>query len=97
MLCYLLVLAAVAAWKYLPRPWHPAITIETPHHSIASTATRAQTEDMAQKLGLLYDVYARRLGTLKGFQAEHPKLKVKLFKDRAEFRRINPSLGWAGV
>jgi hypothetical protein len=29
------------------------------------------------------------------FRREHPKLKVKLFKDRAEFRRINSGLGWA--
>jgi hypothetical protein len=30
-----------------------------------------------------------------GFQPGHPKLLVKLFKDRTEFRRINPGLGWA--
>jgi hypothetical protein len=92
---YFLVLLGVAVWKYVPRPWHPSITLETPHHTIYSTATRQQTEDTARAIGLLYDAYANRLGTLPQFQHQHPKLKVKLFKDRAEFRWVNPNLGWA--
>ena len=95
MLCYLLVLLGVAAWKFVPRPWHPAITLEAPHHLIYSSATRSQTADTAHALELLYTAYSNRFGSLDGFQHEHPKLKVKLFKDRAEFRRINPGLGWA--
>ena len=42
MLFYLLVLLAVAAWKFIPRPWHPSITLETAHHTIYSSATRQQ-------------------------------------------------------
>jgi hypothetical protein len=95
LLFYLLVLLGVAAWKYLPRPWHPALTLETPHHLIYSSATRQQTEDTAHALGLLYDAYSNRFGLLPQFQREHPRLKLKLFKDRAEMRRVNPSLGWA--
>jgi hypothetical protein len=91
---YLLVVLAVAAWKYLPRPWHPALTLETSHHTIYSTATRQEAEDTAHALALLYSAYSNRLGNLPQFQAQHAKLKVKLFKDRAEFRRVNPSLGW---
>ncbi len=95
MLVYLFVLLGIAAWKYVPRPWHPSLTLETPHHIIYSTATRQQTEDTAHALGLLYDAYSNRLGSLAQFQHDHPPLKVKLFKDRAEFRWINPNLGWA--
>jgi hypothetical protein len=95
MLLYLLVLLAVLAWKYVPRPWHPAIMLETPHHLIYSTATRAQTADTAQALERLYLAYSNRFGSLDGFQREHARLKVKLFKDRAEMRRVNPGLGWA--
>jgi hypothetical protein len=95
MVVYLLVLAAVAAWKYAPRPWHPAITLETTHHIIYSSATKVQTENTAHALDLLYNAYSNRLGTLRRFQPQHPKLMVKLFKDRDEFRRINPGLGWA--
>jgi hypothetical protein len=95
MLIYVLVALVVAAWKYVPRPWHPSITLETPHHIIYSSATRQQTEDTAQALGLLYDTYSNHMGTLRQFQEQHPKLRVKLFKDRDEFRSINPGLGWA--
>lgn len=95
MVVYLLILGAVAAWKFIPRPWHPSITLETGHHLIYSTATRQQTEETARTLELLYQAYSNRLSTLETFQSAHPKLRVKLFKDRAEFRRINPNLGWA--
>jgi hypothetical protein len=91
----LLILGAVAAWKYVPRPWHPAITLETQHHVIYSSATREQTEDMARVLGLLYDAYSNHFGDLPTFTNGRPRMKVKLFKDRTEFRRINPNLGWA--
>lgn len=95
MLIYLLVALVIAAWKFVPRPWHPSLTIESPHHVVYSTATRQQTEDTAQTLELLYRAYSNRLGSLPDFQRTHPQLQVKLFKDRAEFRRINPGLGWA--
>ena len=95
MLLYLLVLLGVVAWKFVPRPWHPAITLEAPHHLIYSSATPAQTSDTVQMLELLYIAYSNRFGSLDGFQRNPPKLKVKLFKDRAEMRRTNPGLGWA--
>jgi hypothetical protein len=95
MLVYVLLLLGVLAWKYVPRPWHPASTLEAAHHLIHSSASRAQTTDTAQALELLYIAYSNRFGSLNGFQREHAKLKVKLFKDRAEMRRVNPGLGWA--
>ncbi len=95
MLLYLLVLAAVAAWRYIPRPWHPSITLDGAHHRIYSTARREETEATARALELLYQAYSSRLGAVPGFQREHPKLQVKLYKDRAEMRRVNPGLGWA--
>jgi hypothetical protein len=95
MLVYLAILGAVAAWKFVPRPWHPSTTLETQHHLIYSTATRQQTDETALTLELLYHAYSNHLSSLETFQGVHPKLKVKLFKNRAEFRRINPNLGWA--
>ncbi|MCX6930092.1 MAG: DUF1570 domain-containing protein [Verrucomicrobia bacterium] len=95
MLLYLLVVLGVVAWKFLPRPWHPSITLETPHHLIYSSASHAQTADTDRTLEWLYLAYSNRFGSLDGFQREHPKLKVKLFKDRDELRRVNPGLGWA--
>jgi hypothetical protein len=95
MLIYLLVLLVIATWRFAPRPWHPTVTLRTAHHLIYSTATREETEEMAQALELLYGAYSNRLGGLARFQPQHPELKVKLFKDRAEFRWVNPGLGWA--
>ncbi len=95
LLLYLLPVLAVAAWKFVPRPWNPTTTLEAPHHLIYSTATLEQTKDTAGTLELLYCAYSNRFGSLAHFQSAHPKLKVKLFKDRTEFRRINPGLGWA--
>jgi hypothetical protein len=95
MLLYLAVLLGFAAWKFIPRPWHPTIRLETQHHLIESTATSAQAEEVGRVLEVLRGSYSNLFHTLPAFQLEHPRLKVKLFKDRAEFRRINPGLGWA--
>jgi hypothetical protein len=94
-LFYVLVLVGIAAWKYVPRPWHPAITLETAHHTIYSSATRQQTEKTAHAMGFLYIAYSNRMGPLIQFSSNPPKLKVKLYKDRDQFRWINPGLGWA--
>lgn len=79
----------------MPRPWHPTLVIETQQHKIFSTATRQQTEDTAHALTLLFTAYSNRLGTVSGWQRDHPPLQIKLYKDRDEMRRINPGLGWA--
>ena len=57
---YLVVLLGVVAWKYVPRPWHPGVKFETPHHAIVSSATQAETEDVARVLELLYGAYSNR-------------------------------------
>jgi hypothetical protein len=46
-------------------------------------------------LELTYGAFSNRFAALPHFQREHPKLRVKLFKDRDEFRWVNPGLGWA--
>lgn len=94
-LFYLAVLLGMAAWRFLPRPWHPTLIVETPHHKIYSTATLGQTRDMARALELLYTAYSNRLGSVAGWQREHPRLQIKLYKNRDEMRRVNPGLGWA--
>ena len=48
LLIYLAILLGVVVWKYVPRPWKPARTIETPHYIIASTASQAQTEEIGR-------------------------------------------------
>jgi len=95
LLLYLLILGSVVVWKFTPRHWKPAITIETPHYTIASTATQSQTEEMGRMVEILYTAYSNRFNSLPQFETNHPKLKLILYKDQKEFRRINPSSGWA--
>jgi len=92
---YLIVVLGIAAWKFVPRPWKPARVVETQHYVIESTATQEQTEQIGRVAEMLYTAYSNRFGTLPTFQKQHAKLKVRLYKDRKEFRWVNPNLGWA--
>lgn len=92
---YLVVLLAIAAWRYLPRPWTPTTTLHRAHHTILSTATAEQTEEVARALELLYLAYSNRLGGLASFHRDSPRLKVKVYRDRNEMRWIHPDLDWA--
>ena len=94
-LIYLAVVLIVGVWRFMPRPWHPAQIVEKAHHKIFSTATQQQIDDTAHALELLYIAYSNRLGSVSGWQHNHPRLQIKLYKDRNEMRRINPGLGWA--
>lgn len=94
MIFYLVALIAFAVWKFAPRPWHPSFQLEAARHIIYSTATQEQTDHTLHALELLYNAYTNRFGGLPQFQRSHPKLQVKLFRERAEFHRINPSLSW---
>jgi hypothetical protein len=92
---YLVILLGAVVWKYVPRPWTPARTLETPHYIIASTASAAQTEEVGRVVEQLYSAYSNRFGTLPTFRHEHPKLKLLLYRDRREMLWVNPDLGWA--
>jgi hypothetical protein len=94
LLCLGIVLM-MAAWKFTPRSWLPARTIETAHYVIASTATAEQTAEVGRVVEVLYESYSNRFSNLATFNPIHPRLKLLLYKDRAEMRRINPGLGWA--
>jgi hypothetical protein len=95
LLVYFAILLAVAAWRYVPRPWKPARIVETAHYTIASTATAEQAEQIAHVVEILYQSYSNKFSTLPTFTPNHPRLKLLLYRDRAEMRRINPGLGWA--
>jgi len=92
---YLAVLLVILGWKFIPRPWYPAVHLETAHYAIASSASQKQTEEIAAVVEQLYLTYSNQYHALPGFDATHPKLKMKLYKDRSQMWRINPNLGWA--
>ncbi|MDB6059079.1 MAG: putative lipoprotein [Verrucomicrobiales bacterium] len=94
-LCLLAIVAAAAWWKFAPRPWHATSTRSTAHFEIASTAQPDQIERVGNILELLYAAYSNKFSSVPTFQHTHPKLKVRLYKSRDEFRKVNPSVGWA--
>jgi hypothetical protein len=95
LLLYLAPVLVLAAWKFIPRPWHPTQLVDTAHYKIYSTATTSQVAATAHAMELLYVAYSNRLAGVSGCQNQHPLLQIKLYKDRDELRRINPGLGWA--
>ncbi|MBN2180334.1 MAG: hypothetical protein JW715_00360 [Sedimentisphaerales bacterium] len=67
---------------------------ETEHYIIYSTATDEQTEEIASVAEIVYDGYRKFLAQLGKTIEPHPKLKMKLYKDREEFRRCNHVTNW---
>jgi hypothetical protein len=89
------VVLAIAAWKYMPRPWNPTITIATQHYEISSTAPSNSVAEVGHVIELLYSAYSNKFTTIASFEREPTKLKLRLYKSRDEFKRVNPQSGWA--
>lgn len=94
-LCLFAIVAAVAYWKFVPRHWTPTFTTSTLHYEIASTATSEQTAQVGKTMELLYTAYSNKFSTTPNFQHIHPRLQIRLYKSRDEFRNVNPGVGWA--
>ncbi len=95
LLVYLAVFLAIVGWDTVRRHWSPNLTQETEHYVIYSTATPEQTAQIGQVAEIVYVGY-RRLADQLGCEIQpHPKLKIKLFKDREEFRHCNRIHDWA--
>ncbi len=95
LLIYVLVLGGVVAWKVGRKWWIPDMTVSTGHYVIQSTATSEETKKTGQALEFLYAAYSKFLDGLGLSVRPHDRLKVKLFEDRDEFRRVNDIRGWA--
>jgi hypothetical protein len=89
-----LLVVAVAA-DYVYRYWRPDVTVTTEHYVVYSTATLSQTQEIADKVEALYKDYAGLCSGFGDVKTEHPRLKLRLFRDRKEFRRCNRLVGWA--
>lgn len=91
---YFAILLAVLAWDIRRRWWTPSVFVDTAHFSIQSSATEWQTEETAIALEILREGYARALADLGRTVVKHERLRVKLFRDRDEFRFCNRVRGW---
>jgi hypothetical protein len=95
MLVYLGIFLAVVAWDTARRRWSPDIVQETEHYTIFSTATPDQTAEIGRVAEIVYAGYRQLADRLECQINSHPKLKIKLFKDREEFKHCNRVAGWA--
>ena len=77
------------------RRWTPTVTITTEHYVIQSTATPEQTREIGKVAEMLYTRYGVFLKEMGVTPQQHGKLKIKLFKDRSEFRLCNRVRTWA--
>lgn len=92
---YVVVGLVVLVWDIARRRWTPDTVQETDHYVVYSTATAEQTEDVARVAEIVYEAYSNMLGELGRTLERHPRLSLKLFKDRDEFRLCNRVRGWA--
>ena len=95
MLTYFAVFLLVLGWDFNRRRWTPQHTVVTEHYTVYSTATRSQTEEIAAVAEILYAAYKAFLSEFHVTPSGAESLKMKLFKDRDEFRFCNRARGWA--
>jgi hypothetical protein len=95
ILFYLAVALLIVGVDYVRRYWSPDIVQESEHYIIYSTATPEQTSEIALVAEIVYKGYAQLIKQAHDKNGLHPKLKIKLFKNRKEFKRCNRSKGWA--
>ena len=95
LILYLAILIVFFLGDYFYRYWSPDIIRETEHYVIYSTATPEQTDEIAEIAEIVYEGYLELAKQLQQDIKPHPKLKMKLFKNRKEFRRCNRFIGWA--
>ena len=67
---------------------------ETEHYIIYSSATVEQTNEIAGIAEITYDGYLKFIKQLQLPIEPHTKLKMKLYKNRKEFRRCNRIYSW---
>jgi len=89
------ILLAILAGEKACSWWRPTHTHTTTHYTILSSALPAQSAETGEKVEALYTAYVETFKVWPEVRQPHEKLQLKLFKDRAEFRRCNRRIGWA--
>ncbi len=75
------------------RHWVPKHIVKTDHFKVYSTASVEDTEKTGELAELLYEKYTDVFG-FKDKKIDY-KMKLRLFKSRKEFRRVNGIYRWA--
>ena len=80
-----LLLAFVGCMRWRAR-WHPDFTVETAHFFIDSSATLEQTEEIGRVAEAVYNTYTNFFAGHFAASVPYHKMKMKLYKNRREFR-----------
>ena len=80
---------------YVKRPWFYDITLESEHYIAYSTAGKEQSTQLLNVAEILYQAYINRFSGLCDNTKIHPKLKLKIYKNRKEFKSYNLFSRWA--
>ena len=84
---------ALAIFGYIKRPWFHTLELESQRYICYSTATSEQTQQILDIAEVLFKSYA---GFFDDRQLDvSRKFKLKLYKDRDEFKSYNILVGWA--
>ena len=94
LLVLVAVLAALVVGEWWYRRWQPARTVNTAHYTIQSSASTGQTQEIGEVVEVLYEAYGKLFASFPQVRQPHPKLQLKLFQDRDEFRRCHRGVGW---
>jgi hypothetical protein len=90
----LAIVIMMACWDMARRRWTPTLVISTDHYTVYSSCTARQTQRIGFVAELLYASYDGFLRQLAVVPQPHEKLKLKLFKNREEFRFCNRIRDW---
>lgn len=93
-LIYLALAFGVLLWDLGRRRWNPEREVQTDHYLIQSTASEEDTIRMGEAVESLHAAYVEFFAEQIDNEPEQP-LRMKLYRDRDEFRFVNRISGWA--
>ncbi|MFC1743051.1 hypothetical protein ACFL35_03580 [Candidatus Riflebacteria bacterium] len=92
---YLIYIALIGFYFYYTW-WSPDIVLESEHFIARSTAAKKSTQIALQKVELLYKIFKKEFQANNfAFNPDVTKFKLVIYKTRAEYKRVNPFIGWA--
>lgn len=91
LLIILAVMIGIYAYTQIRKAWSPKLVHKTEHYKIESNQTEDVTKKIGTKLENQYQAYT------KLFEGKKNKklYAIRVYKDRKEFKRVNPDPGWA--
>ena len=88
---YLAIFIGIYAYTQIRGYWKHEHAIKTEHYDIQSNTTAGLTDNIGKKLEKQFIAYSRIFKK----QKKPGLFTIRIYKNRAEFKRVNPSPRWA--